>query len=107
MPFFLKKVYDRLADKKGKKKRVPTESSMLSATGIIEVRCFSRNGRKSIYLCEAEKILKYTESEIVLRLKKENVSFLGKQLSLLGFRTGSVEITGNITEIAFGSRDKG
>ena len=106
MPFSLKKIYERLNEQGRKKTRGPTESSMLSAVSIIEVRCFARDGRKCVYLCEAEKILKYTEGEIVLRLKKENISFFGNELSLSGFRSGTAEVMGNITEIAFGEKKK-
>ena len=106
MPFSLKKIYHQLIGKEKKKTRRPIESGMLSAASIMEVRCFKRDGMKSVYLCEAEKILKYTEKEIVLRLKRESISFVGDRLTLSGFRSGTVEVTGNITEIVFGGRDK-
>ena len=106
MPFFLKKIYGKMSDKGEKRRDEIKESSMLSASSIIEVRCFSRDGKKSVYLCEAEKILKYSEDEIVLRLRRESISFIGEGLLLSGFRSGTVEVMGRIREIVFGGREK-
>ena len=106
MPFFLKNIRKRIFGNSEKTRKTTVRSNMFSASSIIEVRCFARNGMKSVYLCEAEKILKYSTCEIVLRLHRESISFLGEGLLLSGFRSGTVEITGGIREIVFGGREK-
>lgn len=106
MPFFLKKLYKGIFGDFEKSSQKTKENGMLSVSNIMEIRSFSHSGTKSIYLCEAEKILKYNEGEIVLRLRRESVSFFGEALLLTGFRSGTVEVTGRIKEIVFGSREK-
>lgn len=106
MPFFLKKIFRGIFGDSENSVQKTKESGMLSVSSIMEVRSFSHNGTKNIYLCEAEKILKYNESEIVLRLHRESVSFFGEAMLLTGFRSGTVEVRGRIKEIVFGSREK-
>lgn len=74
----------------------------LGASGWIEIRRDGKDGRRSAYLCEVDKILKYSDAEIVLRRRRETVSFVGDMLSIESFRSGIVTVTGRLQKIEFG-----
>mgnify|MGYP001061918187 CR=1 FL=1 len=67
----------------------------------IEIRCEEKQGKKSVYLCHADRIIKNSDKEIIVRMGKEDTVFTGSGLSLSAYRSGTVEICGHIAALSF------
>ena len=63
-------------------------------------------GNSSLFICGINRILKYTESEIILKAKEFNVEIFGKGLNCSVYHVQGIEITGNIEEIRFTNGEK-
>ena len=76
-------------------------SSDLSPSSWIEIRLSSNKGEKTVHLAKVTAVLKYSDSEIMLRLHRESVSFTGRHLVFSSYRNGSATVTGLLENVAF------
>ncbi|MBQ5800908.1 MAG: YabP/YqfC family sporulation protein, partial [Clostridia bacterium] len=65
-----------------------------------------KSGYKSVVTYNVKRIEKYTDSSIILEMKNEKISFLGKSLECITYASEAIEIDGDIEEIHF-SKIKG
>ncbi len=76
-------------------------SSDLSPSSWIEIRLSVHRGEKTVHLAKVTAVLRYSDSEIVLRLEKENVIFTGKRLVFSSYHNGSATVAGILEKVAF------
>ncbi len=84
-----------------KQSMLPSTGSDLAASCWVEIRLSSKGTDKTIHLCSVNAVLRYTAEEIALRLGKETVIFLGKNMVFSSYRNGSASITGKLDSISF------
>ena len=79
-------------------KNLPSD---LSPTSWMEIRLSSRKGEKTVHLAKVRAVLRYSDSEIMLRMERETVSFHGRSLVFSSYRNGSATVVGILDNIVF------
>ena len=95
--------------KSGKEKRrlgerlacdLDSPPELLSGGCFIEIR-----GRNSVTVYGCRRILRYTEIQILLKMKKNIVTVTGQRLTCLSYLAGAVTVEGWIDGVHFSSEE--
>lgn len=65
------------------------------------------HGREEVTVDQCQKILGYTTSEILLRLRNEKLRIFGEKLTIMRYSNGNITVRGRIDQLVFSEKAEG